>query len=437
MAEAPDEDFLKSMQQGWIAGYPPWFHEVWIKPAKCKNKEEKTRLLNFLRAIEDGEVAAMKKLLPHIDVNLELNVDGRKNESLLEWAVEKARNPEVIRLLLKAGAEAKGKWLAYKAVSYGGNEVLAELLAAGADPNAGSPDEKPLTNACFRDAEAVRLLLKSGARTDIGATIYVTNNRPVKKVTPLMIAAYAGQPEIAKLLLEAGADPKAKDEKGNTAVAWAKISREKKKAAKIIEILEGEGVSESASKKGNLPEPADFSEAAKEPDFKSALGLAKQVTKSSPKVIELELGEVEGARAFKVGDEKKALEILKEIRPKVAALGAYAFLSEGLFEFNPTYLVLVPDRDYTKAIVAFETPVGQSVDCHDLNKWLKKLEEKEPFEITHIAPDLVRARFKGKLKDSKWVAKQMHAICSDAMDSPVASLAKRLEESGELFLWWD
>ena len=35
---------------------------------------------------------------------------------------------------------------------------------------------------------------------------------------------------------------------------------------------------------------------------------------------------------------------------------------------------------------------------------------------------------KAKLKDSKWVARQMHAICSDAMESPVPELAKHLHE---------
>ena len=55
MAKASDRNFLEPMKQGWIAGYPPWFHNFWIKAAKCKTEEEKTRLLNFLRAIEDAK----------------------------------------------------------------------------------------------------------------------------------------------------------------------------------------------------------------------------------------------------------------------------------------------------------------------------------------------------------------------------------------------
>ena len=436
MAEASDRNFLELMKQGWIAGYPPWFHNFWIKPAKCKTEEEKARLLHFLRAIEDGKMEEMKGLLPDIDSNLRLAVEDKRTESLLEWAVEKARAPEAIRLLLKAGAGVKETWLTHKAVHRGDNKILAELLEAGADPNGGSAEENPLSTASWRDAEAVRLLLKAGARTDCTTTLYITNNRPVKKVTPLMAAAFAGQPQIAKLLLEAGANPTAKDGKGNTAMAWARISRAKKKAEKIIALLEEAGLSESPSK-SELPEQADFSERAKSLEFKRALDLAKKLTKSAPEPIDLDTGKLEGIRAFKIRAQKRPLDILEEIRPKLAGLGAYAFLSERLMDYDATYLILIPEPDYRKAIIAFETPVGQSVDCHDLNQWLKKLEEKEPFAITHIAPDLLRAQFKGKLKDSKWVAKQIHEICSDAMDSPVPELAKHLEKSGELFLWWD
>jgi uncharacterized protein len=436
MPESADQSFLELMKQGWIAGYPPWFHNFWVKPVKCKSEAEKTHLLEFLRALEDGKPAEVKRLLPGIDPNLRLAVEGTKTESLLEWAVEKARDAESIRLLLKAGASVKAPWLIYKAVSRRDNPLLSELLEAGADPNSGSAEEHPLTVACWMDVEAVRLLLKARARTDCTMTVYITNNKSVKKVTPLMVAAYAGQPQIVELLLDGGADPNVKDAKGNTALDWAKISRSKKKAATVIALLEGTGMSSTKSKSA-LPEPADFSKRAKTAEFKSALELAKKLTKSSGKPVDLEDGIVEGAQAFRIGNEKTALDVLEKIRPKVAALGAFAFLSENLFEYDVTYLVLIPDPDYRKAIIALETPVGQSVDCYDLSKWLEKLEQKEPFVITHIAPDLVRARFTGKLKDAKWVAKQIHSICSDAMESPVPALAKHLDKSRQLFLWWD
>jgi len=433
--ESADEGFLELMQQGWIAGYPPWFHSVWIKPAKCKSDKEKTHLLEFLRAIEDGKPADVERLLPGIDPNLRLAGD-RGTESLLEWALQKARDPDCVRLLLKAGASVKAPAVIYWAVSGHDNEMLADLLKAGADPNADLGDETPLTAASWDNPQAVRLLLEAGTRTTGTMTVYITNNKPVAKVNPLMIAAYAGQPQIAKLLLDAGADPNATDAKGNTALAWAKISRAKKKAEKVVALLQQAGVSPSTAK-GSLPEPADFGKRAKSAEFKSALELAKELTGSSGKPVDLESGTLEGVRAFRVGNNEDALDLLEKMRSEAQALGAFAFLSENLFEAAVTYLVLVPDTGYRKAIIAFETPNGQSVDCYDLVRWLEKLEQTEPFFITHIAPDLVRARFIGKLKEPKWVAKQIHNICTDAQDSPLPALAKHLEESGELFLWWD
>jgi ankyrin repeat protein len=53
-------------------------------------------------------------------------------------------------------------------------------------------------------------------------------------VTPLHLAAYKGYAEIAKILLEWGADPNIRDDDGLTPLEIAKI-RNDKKTAKIIE----------------------------------------------------------------------------------------------------------------------------------------------------------------------------------------------------------
>src|SRR6185436_3912930 len=124
MDESVDENFLEMIKQGWIAGYPPWFHNFWIKPAKCKTEQEKTHLLELLRAIEDGKASDVKRLLPGINPNLRLAVEGSRTESLLEWAVEKATDVECIRLLLNAGASVKEPWLTFKAMHRMDNGLL-------------------------------------------------------------------------------------------------------------------------------------------------------------------------------------------------------------------------------------------------------------------------------------------------------------------------
>lgn len=431
-----DGDFIQFMQEGWIANYPPWFFTFWIKPAKCKTRKQTSHLLHLLRSIEDGQTEETRRLLPGIDPNLRLAVEGEQTESLLEWAAEKARDPDCIRLLVAAGASLKAPNLVYKLVAAGRTDLLPELLQAGADPNAGPNDETALISACWSDAKAVRLLLDAGARTDVTTTVHITNKKHVSKVTPLMVAAYAGALQIVRLLLEAGVDVKAVDAAGNTALAWAKISRAKAKAAKFIPLLEQAGAT-ACTDAGSLPEPVDFAPRAKSPEFRQAIKLAKALTKSASKSVELAEGPLLGVHAFRIRSPEFAASLLDEIRPKAASLGALAFLSENLYETSVPYLVMVPTTDYREAIIAFETPEGQSMDSHDLIAWLNELEKTQPFIMTHLAPDLLRARFTTPLKDGARIAKAIQKICPDVINSSVSGVAKHLEESRELYLWWD
>src|SRR4051794_27760927 len=135
--DSSTDDFAQLRKEGWIAGYPPWFVSNWIMPAECKTKEHASRLLHLTRSIEDGKPEETRRLLPGINPNLRLAIDGSRTESLLEWAAEKARHPECIRLLIAAGASLKAPNLVWKLVTYRGTELLAEVLRAGADPNAG------------------------------------------------------------------------------------------------------------------------------------------------------------------------------------------------------------------------------------------------------------------------------------------------------------
>lgn len=100
-------------------------------------------------------------------------------------------------------------------------------------------------------------------------------------------------------------------------------------------------------------------------------------------------------------------------------------------------LVLVPTTDYTEAIIAFETPEGQSMDCYELVSWLKNLEKDQPFEMTHLAPDLFRARFTTEIKEPLELAKRIEKICGDVINGPLEKFANHMATSRELYLWWD
>ena len=95
------------------------------------------------------------------------------------------------------------------AVSVGNPPILEALLAAGADVNAvGSDGTTPLF-ACTGSSAAANaaVLIKHGADVNV---------RGPNGMTPFL--THMDQPEVLKLLLAAGADPKVTDQKGNTAL---------------------------------------------------------------------------------------------------------------------------------------------------------------------------------------------------------------------------
>jgi uncharacterized protein len=77
-------------------------------------------------------------------------------------------------------------------------EVVAALLAAGADPNGLGPDDSFTPLMVARDAEIATLLLAAGADP---------NRKNNDGYTALMLAAYDGDVERVRALLDGGADP--------------------------------------------------------------------------------------------------------------------------------------------------------------------------------------------------------------------------------------
>jgi ankyrin repeat protein len=142
-------------------------------------------------------------------------------------------NVDGLRLLLERGAEAAvpdggGTSALHRAVSSGILEGVRFLLARGADVNLGTTfsgkvrhGEIALVNltplmlaAPFGTPEMIRVLLNAGARV---------NDKDKRGMTPLMFAASSEtqDAEVIKMLLAAGADTKVKTTVGETAMDWA------------------------------------------------------------------------------------------------------------------------------------------------------------------------------------------------------------------------
>ena len=122
-----------------------------------------------------------------------------------------ARDPEARHERTPEGFTALGL-----AAVLGGPEVVRLLLEAGADPDddADNPARvRPVhAAAAARDAESLRLLLEAGADPNV---------RQQAGFAPLHAAAHADEPELARLLLEHGADPTLETEDGRDAARIA------------------------------------------------------------------------------------------------------------------------------------------------------------------------------------------------------------------------
>lgn len=181
-----------------------------------------------------------------------------RGSSLLELALARG-SFEAAELLVEFGADPSAAGLATAAAQRGSVEWLRRIVEAGGDPEEASgaplragarsgkaaavryllelgvdpnvPDEhgrEPLGQAVVGgDAEAVRLLLEGGAAVD---------GRP-DGWTPLMDATLSGKVALARLLLAHGADPTLRTFDGRTVLELARASRAPGMEAVVVEAL--------------------------------------------------------------------------------------------------------------------------------------------------------------------------------------------------------
>lgn len=162
---------------------------------------------DLIGAIKEGDVPRVRGLLG-TEPTLAAARDGA-GVSLVLLALYHRRR-EVAEAILEAAPPLD----VFDASALGRLDRLRELLAADpAAANAWAADGFfPLGLACFfRQGEAVRLLIEAGADVHAAA-------RNPMRVTGLHAAAAARSPEIARMLLERGAQANARQQAGYTAL---------------------------------------------------------------------------------------------------------------------------------------------------------------------------------------------------------------------------
>jgi ankyrin repeat protein len=193
-----------------------------------------------LAAARDGEgVSAVMHALYHRQREVAEVVAGRLPALDVFEAAGLGRVDEVASLVAGdpslAGAwSADGFTALHFAAFFGGGDVAAALIAAGADPNLRSRNElevMPIHSAVAGGRrDVVVVLLEAGADPNV---------RQRHGWTPLQGAAQNGDAELVDRLLAAGADPAAVNDGGTSAADLARLAGHADLAARIGSLAEG------------------------------------------------------------------------------------------------------------------------------------------------------------------------------------------------------
>ncbi|MEW6305884.1 MAG: ankyrin repeat domain-containing protein [Verrucomicrobiota bacterium] len=203
-------------------------------------------------------------------------------------------NPQMLKLLIEAGAELKGGPLGgsplLQAVTENKLAMAEILLAAGADVN----EKGSVVCGGFGEPEVTE---KGGVRTT-----HVPNPPVARDATALIVAARRGFEEMARLLLNAGADANLTDHDGFSALVWAKREGHQRVAAlleqagaKAPEFAEGSGTAAllAAARAGDCRRLREL--IAKKLDLAAKQGTEEEAERT-PLVCAAEHGHVEAAR---------------------------------------------------------------------------------------------------------------------------------------------
>ena len=151
-----------------------------------------------------------------------------------------------------------------------------------------------------------------------------------------------------------------------------------------------------------------------------------------------------GAAGFRVSNAQ-ADASLERWNREYLRRGAYVFryLATGGYTNAGDGILLVPTRDpWTVLRAAGVNGADYGIDTGAIVQWLRSLQKLHPFSIYGAGVDFVEGRFASTPtgQDALILARSMDSFDPDIVDQgtgSVAALARVLEQTGTLYMWWD
>ncbi|MBV8141187.1 MAG: ankyrin repeat domain-containing protein [Verrucomicrobia bacterium] len=235
------DDFVQSAEKGDFKAV-----QLFLNAGMDCDAQSAAGATALMAAAKNGRIDVVKKLL---DQKVNVNALGKQGVTALMLAAEN-NQVEIVKLLLNRKAdpnvEDQTGWTALMKAVYQGNTDCVAALAARSrqEVNRGL-----LIAALTGHKEIAKILLDNGAEVD---------TRAEDGRTPLMLAAAKGDNDLVSFLLSAGADPTCADKSGATAGSFATTKGYKELADRLHQAPVPPRVDAApshAAASGSTPEP--------------------------------------------------------------------------------------------------------------------------------------------------------------------------------------
>jgi ankyrin repeat protein len=244
------DDFVRSAEKGDLKAV-----ELFLAAGIDLNAQNASGFTALMAAAKNGRIEIVNKLLDQ-----KVNVDAQSKQGVTALMLAAENNQgEIVDLLLKKNADPNLQdqtgWSALMKAVYQGNARCVEALAARArqEVNRGL-----LVAALTGHQEIAKILLDNGAEVDTRAD----DGR-----TPLMLAAGKGDDDLVAFLLKAGADPTLTDKSGAAAGSLAKAKGYKEVADRLQQAAPPPKADPSAQNAVATNSPAENSGATSDKDL--------------------------------------------------------------------------------------------------------------------------------------------------------------------------